>query len=246
MQSTRRISILIVAPVILFFTWGICGSSALVDPDARGQEAKRKTVDPAAWGSNHVGKPLPEYVRGDECLFCHRNDIGTTWQRNAHGVTLRQRENAPELTKLLEGQPPLKSVAGEVQFFLGSRHQVRFLKKEGYGKLSLLGVRAALKPDRQVEKLAGADKLIWQKDLFANRCAGCHATAVDPATKAFTLIGLDCSTCHGDVALEHSNDTSLIWRSEKTQKRCEGDHVDLRAMPCEGRLIKVDGLALRE
>src|ERR1700694_3004059 len=37
--------------------------------------------DPAVWGSNHIGKPIPEYVHGDECLFCHRNNIGTTWQK---------------------------------------------------------------------------------------------------------------------------------------------------------------------
>src|SRR5437867_3363684 len=30
--------------------------------------------DPA-WGSDHIGKPLPEFASGDECLFCHR-DVG--------------------------------------------------------------------------------------------------------------------------------------------------------------------------
>ena len=53
--------------------------------------------EPAAWGGNHVGKPIPEYVHGDECLFCHRNTIGVTWQKNAHGVAVRQGEDAPEL-----------------------------------------------------------------------------------------------------------------------------------------------------
>ncbi|HYM13228.1 MAG TPA: hypothetical protein VEU62_20980, partial [Bryobacterales bacterium] len=46
--------------------------------------------NPAAWGSNHVGKPIPDFVHGDECLFCHRNDIGPGWQKNAHGITVRQ------------------------------------------------------------------------------------------------------------------------------------------------------------
>ncbi len=27
---------------------------------------------PAAPGNNHVGQPVPEYLTGDECLFCHR------------------------------------------------------------------------------------------------------------------------------------------------------------------------------
>src|SRR5205809_1107309 len=30
-------------------------------------------LDPAAWGSDHAGKPLPSFTSGDECLFCHRD-----------------------------------------------------------------------------------------------------------------------------------------------------------------------------
>src|SRR5689334_7839434 len=29
-------------------------------------------LDPSAWGSDHVGKALPEFITSDECLFCHR------------------------------------------------------------------------------------------------------------------------------------------------------------------------------
>jgi hypothetical protein len=36
----------------------------------------QKAADPAAWGTNHVGQPVPEYVHGDECLFCHRFNVG--------------------------------------------------------------------------------------------------------------------------------------------------------------------------
>src|SRR5260370_8542789 len=74
--------------------------------------------DPAAWGRNHVGKPIPEYVHGDECLFCHRNNIGTTWQKNAHGVAVRQGEDAPELQAMVQKQPPLPIVATHIQYFI--------------------------------------------------------------------------------------------------------------------------------
>ena len=43
--------------------------------------AAPEQLDPAAWGSDHVGKPVPEYVTGDECLFCHRDDVGPTLGR---------------------------------------------------------------------------------------------------------------------------------------------------------------------
>jgi len=189
---------------------------------ASGQDRNKleqKPIDPKAWGGNHVGKPVPEYVHGDECLFCHRNDIGPTWQKNAHGVTVRQREDAPELAKTLESAPDLAEVAKQVEYFLGSRHRARLLKKEGYGKFTMLNAQLALggngQPATAPPTSAPHEKLAWDKEKFANRCAGCHTTGVDPETKAFSEFGLDCYTCHGVVDLNHSNDTSLVLLSKK-------------------------------
>src|SRR5260370_34744056 len=93
--------------------------------------AVAQTRNPAAWGGDHVGKPLPEHVHGDESLFCHRNDIGQTWQKNTHGVSLRSREDGEELVQKLN--PP-----NEDEVFLGRRHEARFLKKDGHGKVAVL------------------------------------------------------------------------------------------------------------
>src|SRR2546425_7148381 len=41
-------------------------------------EPPRK-LDPAAWGSDPVDKAVPESITGDECLFCHRVQIGPAW-----------------------------------------------------------------------------------------------------------------------------------------------------------------------
>jgi hypothetical protein len=153
--------------------------------------AAQTKLDPAAWGSDHAGQGVPEYTHGDECLFCHRNDIGPGWQKNAHGLTVRQREDAPELVKKLN--PP-----AEVEFFLGNRHHVRFLKKAGYGKFAILSPKGE-----------------WEKDKFAGRCAGCHSTGVDPKDRTFSAFGLDCYACHGVVNLEHTADTALMWLSKK-------------------------------
>ncbi len=148
-------------------------------------------LDPAAWGSSHAGKPVPEFIHGDECLFCHRNDIGSRWQKNAHGITIRQRKDAPSLAV-----PP--ALASQVEYFLGGRNHVRYLKKDGYGKLAIFTA-------------AGA----WDRSRFADACAGCHATAVEAATRTFAYYGLDCYTCHGVVDLNHTRDTSLILLSKK-------------------------------
>lgn len=193
-----------------------------LDRRASGQDSGKnqtgqKQLDPKAWGSNHVGQPIPEYVHGDECLFCHRNGVGATWQNTSHGVTVRQLEDAPDLTKLMEAQPALAEVAKRVEYFLGSRHRVRFLKKDGYGKFDILNAQAVLGETgkAQTAKIIESEKLVWDKEKFANRCAGCHTTAVDPETKAFSAFGLDCYVCHGEVDLNHTNDTSKILLSKK-------------------------------
>ena len=169
---------------------------------------QQTVLDPAAWGGNHVGKPIPEYVHGDECLFCHRNSIGVTWQKNAHGVAVRQGEDAPELQTLAGKLPELSTVLGEIAYFLGSRHRVRFLKKSGYGKFSLLNLQAVLGPNI-IDKASGSSPS-WDKEKFGTRCAGCHATAVDANTNSFAAFGIDCYACHGYATVEHSNNTSLM------------------------------------
>lgn len=170
--------------------------------------------DPAAWGSDHAGKPVPEFTHGDECLFCHRNDVGPGWQKNAHGLTLRQQQDAPDLMSLIKAEPKLAKQAAEATHTLGSRKHARYLKQAGYGKLDLLSVRADLDKDRKAA-WAGIENPQWQAGKFEARCAGCHATGVDAKTRAYTAIGHDCYACHGVVDLEHTNDTSKIFLSKK-------------------------------
>lgn len=205
------------------------------EASAQQSGAPQKTPDPKAWGSNHAGKPVPEFVHGDECLFCHRNDIGPTWQKNAHGVTVRQREDAPELEEILK-QPALSAFASQVEYFMGSRHRVRLLKKSGYGKFAMLNTQAVLGAGGHTQKLLDQEKPIWDKDRFANQCAGCHTTGVDPATKAYSTFGLDCYACHGVVDLNHTHDTSLIFLSKK--QRSDSRAITSTCAQCHLRMGK--------
>jgi hypothetical protein len=188
---------------------------------ARALAPQTKALDPKAWGGNHAGKPMPEFVQGDECLFCHRNDIGPTWQKNAHGTAIRQAEDAPEFQDILRVQPALAAIAPQIEYFMGSRHRVRFLKKEGYGRFALLSTQLALGPGPRTQQWINLEKPAWDSNRFAERCAGCHSTAVEPASRTFAVFGLDCYTCHGDVTLEHTKDTSLIWLSKKRRKEAQ-------------------------
>ena len=169
------------------------------------------------WGSDHVGLPTPEYVTGDECLFCHRDDFGNRWSRNAHQLTIRPAEpDGPAITALkaaLETGP----LAPDVELLMGERRHVRYLKRSGdYGKLLLLS--AAFTPSGRSPKtrqphgtLLGTKGARWDDSTFARSCAGCHTTAVDPRTHAFAAISLDCCTCHGVVDLTHSKDAKRVY-----------------------------------
>jgi hypothetical protein len=85
-----------------------------------GESDSPKKLDPAAWGGDHVGKPVPEFTGGDECLFCHRMDVGPTWGKNRHNLTLRPGD-------------------GEGRFVLGHGQRERSLKRgEKAGTLELL------------------------------------------------------------------------------------------------------------
>jgi hypothetical protein len=212
MQLRTTVKLAVSLAALLSFPFLFFGRPALSSDQA---EPAQKKLDPAAWGGNHVGKPVPEYVHGDECLFCHRNDIGPGWQKNAHGLTVRQREDAPELEAVLKSQPALAGLASQVEYFMGSRNRVRFLKKEGYGKFAMLNTQAVLGADRRAASWVDLEKPTWDKEKFANRCAGCHSTGVETSTKAFSAFGLDCYTCHGVVDLNHTNDTSIVFLSKK-------------------------------
>src|SRR5258707_1223064 len=60
------------------------------------QDQSKPTINPAAWGNGHVGQHVPDYVTGDECLFCHRTKIGPEFSTNPHNLTIRPIDEAPE------------------------------------------------------------------------------------------------------------------------------------------------------
>jgi predicted CXXCH cytochrome family protein len=161
-----------------------------------------------------VGKPVPEYTTGDECLFCHR-EVGKTWGENRHNLTIRPYD--PESPSgLALKQPPAKEFADAVKLVLGGRHRHRFLKPaKEYGKLDLLSIEWVPPRAGRPGKLASVERPHWNATQFADSCAGCHATAVDPKEKAFASVSLDCYTCHGNVPAEHAKKPELAYLSPK-------------------------------
>ena len=133
-------------------------------------------ADPAAWGDDHVGKPVPEFVAGDICLFCHRDRVGAGWSTNRHAQTIR----------------PIETDDPEVKYAMGRGERQRLLRpSQSYGHLDLFA------KDKD-------NALHWDSATFGRSCAGCHATAVNPETRAFAAASLDCGVCHGAVGEDHA------------------------------------------
>jgi hypothetical protein len=191
------------------------GLLALVATSRLGSSGEPKRLDPAAWGSDHVRKPVPEYATGDECLFCHREKVGPSWGENRHNLTIRPVDELAAGFKALK-RSGAKALAAEVTFVLGGRHRQRFLKpSKDYGKLDLLSVEWVPPRDKKPGKLVSVERPHWNTTQFADSCAGCHTTAVDPKKKAFGAGSLDCFVCHGNVPAEHAKKPALAHLSPR-------------------------------
>jgi hypothetical protein len=216
-----RISPASLSTALVALLWGFClamgmlwadpGPPAPIDKGAQSTDTKSGLE----W-KDHVGSPLPDYVTGEECLFCHRDDWGNRWARNYHQRTVRAADaESPEM-KALASDPETKRFASDSAYLLGTRREIRFLKRSNeYGKFALLSAAYVPTPPgansrRVPAKLATSKEVHWEEQIFAKSCAGCHTTAVDPRTHAFSAISLDCYACHGIVDLRHSKDTKLV------------------------------------
>jgi hypothetical protein len=158
---------------------------------------------------------VPEYLTGDECLFCHRDNVGPGWPMNRHNLTMHALDaDAPVAIALKKGLGD--AIAADVKVELGGRQLSRFLKPgEAYGKMDMLSAGWTPATAGKPGAFRDADKPHWDAKTFADKCAGCHATAVDAKTRAFSSPSLDCFTCHGAVDPKHSNDPALVHLSRK-------------------------------
>lgn len=174
-----------------------------------------KELDPAAWGSDHVGQPIPEYVTGEQCLFCHREKIGATWAKNRHNLTIRDIDAASPAMRALS-ESAAKSLVKEIKYEMGNEKAQRFLKPaKEYGHLELLSVEWIPPRGNDPGKLMITQQPHWEASQYAASCSGCHMTAVDSKTLAFSALSIDCYACHGNVAAEHPNKPELAYLSHR-------------------------------
>jgi hypothetical protein len=206
-EPTRRAG----APATIL---GIITCLALAARQLPSQEVSR--LDPVRWGSDHAGKPVPAFTSGDECLFCHRMDVGPGWSANRHGQTVRSVDPGTKGLQALAKAPELKALAAEVELLLGGSNRMRFLKRSAeHGKLDLLSVEWTPEKSEAEGKLVSTERPHWDSHTFGSRCAGCHATGVDSKKQTFAAASLDCFVCHGEVSDKHTTQGSLVLLSPK-------------------------------
>jgi len=212
-SSALRIARLAPAALLATLALTLAGgllSSGLRPGSVTAAPPAKQPLDPAAWGSDHVGQPLPQYTEGGECLFCHKTTVGVTWQKNSHNLTIRDADPSEPAMVALLGDKATKHLAGEVQLLLGDTRAQRFLKRAAaYGHADLLTAKAGFGRGSRA-RLSDTQDAKWDSETFAKACAGCHATAVDPQTQAYSTVSLDCFACHGDATEEHANDPALM------------------------------------
>jgi len=161
-----------------------CSARADLEPvqseSARGDRVPAAALPADATAASHrpPRDAFPEFLTGDECLFCHRTTIGPEWPSNRHQRTVRQ-----------DGRDLL----------VGAGERTRVLRPAAaYGHADMRALD---------------DPTAWDEHGFASRCAGCHASALEPTTGAFAALSIECFVCHGEVRHEHARDASAVMFS---------------------------------
>ncbi|HLW52267.1 MAG TPA: hypothetical protein VKW06_05450 [Candidatus Angelobacter sp.] len=194
---------------------------------AQGSTSPYPPAQTAATRHDHIGQPVPEFMTGDQCLFCHRNVVGPTWEQEPHAWTIRP-----------VGVPPkVGTLPADATHVIGSPQHFRALKQIGYGKFAILA----------------NDGKTWQPEVFATRCAGCHTTGVDPVAHTFAGYAFDCFACHGDLQTDHTTkpEVAPLGKKRKDPKeivaicgQCHlrGGHSHSSGLPYPNNFIAGDDL----
>lgn len=193
---------------------GLILAAAIIRPGPGRAQDRPRSLDPAAWGGDHVGRHVPEYLTGDECLFCHRLDIGPGFAGNRHNLTIRPIDEVPDAREALRRDPATRELADAVIYLLGGSRRQRYLKPaQAYGTLEILSTQRQPPGPGRAGGLRDVEQPRWDARAFGQACAGCHATGVESGTRAFSAVSLDCYVCHGAVDPKHSKDTTLVHLS---------------------------------
>lgn len=170
-----------------------------------------RDLDPAGWGEDHVSQPVPDFLSQEECLFCHRGEIGSNWDRSWHNKSIRAVDpDSAEIQALME-HGSTKALAAQVTWLLGGRFRTRYLRPSAdFGRAEILSTSRTAQGT-----LVGTNDPRWDSRRFADSCAGCHASGVDSRSRTYASLSLECYVCHGLVPEDHTRNASSVHLSPR-------------------------------
>jgi hypothetical protein len=133
------------------------------------------------------------FVGSETCKKCHERTF-LEWKTSLHSRMMRDVKLEP-WANIGDFKIPsdVRTFNKEdVAYVLGSQWRQQYLKKEGKDLMVLpasynvfVGEWKTYLPDKPVAR------------YWFNKCAGCHATGVNPEKKTFVEMGVACEACHG-------------------------------------------------
>lgn len=206
-------------------TFGLLAALGFIfnaEQKAAGQQSRQ--IDPAIRGKDHVGKTYPQLSGSDKCLNCHRADVGRFWIRDWHFLTLRGKYHedhlAPEI-ETLDSHSDYKTFTGEINYILGGRDAVRFLKRSSDSRFELLTIGIKRRKEGHPAKWFATAKSDWESSKFSEKCEGCHTSGLNSETKLPFEYFVGCESCHGPYNPKHANNAAFIRFSKKSRETAQ-------------------------
>jgi len=155
-----------------------------------------------------LAKPK-DFVGSDRCRECHLEHYDA-WRKTPHSLATQDTRENPDAiltvfdrhriaedlkrkeSKALPADKIHVPAIKDILYTNGSRwKQSYIIRKEG-----VLYV-APLQYDIKARRWLSYNESSWDRESWILKCAGCHATGVDPEANSFAESGVSCESCHG-------------------------------------------------
>ena len=133
------------------------------------------------------------FVGSETCKRCHERTY-LEWKTSLHSRMMRDISLEPlaNIGDFESANGARTFTKSDVAYTLGSQWRQQYLKKEGQDLIVLPAMYNIFLGEWKPYYADEPNERDWFK-----KCAGCHATGVNPEKKTFVEMGVACESCHG-------------------------------------------------
>lgn len=144
--------------------------------------------------------PLVDYAGSKACSVCHQ-DIYNNWKQRVMSSFVRHRKDIEGPIPVDWKNSPIQE--DEVFIVVGKRRKMAFVDKNWL----------VLPYEFKLRKGKWEKRGSWEKHSYdyRERCASCHAVALDSDTLHFKELNVGCEACHGPGRKHSEIPTSKIF-----------------------------------